>query len=583
MKKLKKLTAWMLVAVLFGSSLVPGQNIQAKQDVSKTDSRITNYGEGDGTDQEATEQQTSEEATTEQQTTEKVTTEEAATEQQTTEKVTTEQQTTTEEATTEQPTTEKPANNFVVSKLSPSKAQVIVLDPGHCGIHTGAHANGLNEEDVVLDISYGCKEYLDNYGDVTVYMTRWDRGCCQLLGLGDCLASRNYYAKQLEADFLISMHINAGASSGANVLAAYRSGYNDSIRVKTQALGKKVLERLSAFGVANRGFLLRTSGTGNRYPNGSLADYYSIVRKGVELKIPSIIIEHGYVTNLYDCNMFFRTQGQRKSLGIADAQAIISYYNLNKEVISGKFVQTKSGTYYKNSKGKKVVGWVKHQGSWYYFDKKTAKMKKGLTKVGNYTYFLSQDTGAMQAGWITVNGSTYFAKGNGVILQDTVYTIGGYNYLFNAKGQLYKKGMHSVKDGTYYVDSQNHVIPGMFKIKGKYYAFSDYDSKRLSGYQYFRGKYYYFSTTTGAMLRKRIVTIDGEKYYMGSSGTMKTGWITYKSNKYYFNSKTGKMMKGWVKIKGKFYYFDKNTGKMQKNKWIGKYYVNRKGVRTKKR
>ena len=39
----------------------------------------------------------------------------------------------------------------------------------------------------------------------------------------------------------------------------------------------------------------------------------------------------------------------------------------------------------------------------------------------------------------------------------------------------------------------------------------------------------------------------------------------------------------WKKINGKYYYFSKITGKMQKSKWIGKYYVNSKGVRTKKK
>lgn len=582
MRKIKKITSWVIIAAMFTGSFLPVQETQAGQ---YRNDEITYYGVADAENPEAGDDQ--QETNTEEPTTEDVTTEEPTTEAPTTEAPTTETPT-TETPTPETPTPEEPTptptnKKFVVSNLSPAKSKVIVIDPGHCGIHTGAAANGLREEQVVVDISYGCKNYLDNYGDVTVYMTRWGSECCASLGLGDCLASRNYYAKQLDADFLVSMHINAGSSSGANVLAAYQSGYHDSVRVKTQALGKLVLERLSAFGVANRGFLLRTSGTGNRYPNGSLADYYSIVRKGVELNLPSIIIEHGYVTSVYDANTFFRTVGQRQSLGIADAQAIVSYYNLNKAVTEGSIKKTKDGTFFKNKNGKKVVGWVKYNGAWYYFDKDTAQMKTGLITVDGERFFLNPSTGAMQAGWFTVGGATYFAKGNGVILRDNVYTIGSYNYLFNAKGKLYKKGMHTVSGGTYYVDAKRHVVPGMFKINGKYYAFSDYNSKMLTGYQNFRGKYYFFNKKTGAMVRKKIVTINGAKYYMGANGTMKTGWITIKGNKYYFSPKNGKMRKGWVKIKGKYYYFDKSSGKLQTRKWIGKYYVNRKGVRTKTR
>jgi glucan-binding YG repeat protein len=43
------------------------------------------------------------------------------------------------------------------------------------------------------------------------------------------------------------------------------------------------------------------------------------------------------------------------------------------------------------------------------------------------------------------------------------------------------------------------------------------------------------------------------------------------------------MVTGWKKISGKYYYFNKTTGKMAKSKWIGKYYVNAKGIRTKKK
>ena len=129
----------------------------------------------------------------------------------------------TEEETTENNTSQIDTDRFVVSELSPATSKVIVLDPGHCKKHSGASANGLREEVVVWDIAKACRDVLNQYGDVTVYMTRESNTCCEALKLGDCLSSRNNYAKQLDADFLISMHINAGASSGANVLAAYKS------------------------------------------------------------------------------------------------------------------------------------------------------------------------------------------------------------------------------------------------------------------------------------------------------------------------------------------------------------------------
>ena len=190
--------------------------------------------------------------------------------------------TTTEQETAEESEPALSDEEKIVSALSPITAKVIVLDPGHCSRHPGAKGNGLKEEVAVLDITKACLNHLESYGDVTVYMTREDGSCCRELELGECLIARNNYAKMLEADFLISMHLNAGWTTGANVLAAYKSGYNDNIRVETQKFGKLALKKLKALGIANRGLLLRKSGSGNRYKNGKLADYYSIVRNGVK-------------------------------------------------------------------------------------------------------------------------------------------------------------------------------------------------------------------------------------------------------------------------------------------------------------
>ena len=64
-------------------------------------------------------------------------------------------------------TTKNPENNSkipkksIISKISPSKSKTVVLDPGHCSVHTGAKANGLREEKVVLDIANACRDELN--------------------------------------------------------------------------------------------------------------------------------------------------------------------------------------------------------------------------------------------------------------------------------------------------------------------------------------------------------------------------------------------------------------------------------------
>lgn len=473
--------------------------------------------------------------------------------------------------------------DFVLTKLSPADARVIVLDPGHCKTHPGASQNGLREEEVVLDIAKACQSKLDEYGDVTVYMTRTSGACCTKLGLGDCLSARTSYGKYLDADFLISMHINAGASSGANALVAYQSGYHDNVRKETQAFGKIVLSKLQELGVANRGFLLRKSGTGNRYSNGKLADYYSIVRRGVVFNIPSMIIEHGFVTSTSDCNKFFRTKAKRTKLGKADADAIISYYDLNKKVIKGKMDEQDEGTYFVTSKGKKALGWVKYNAKWYFFDKLTGIMKTGMIEDEGKTYFLDKQTGQMKVGWIKDGSSRYFARGDGSIVKDQPYSDGVYTYLFNSSGKQLKMGLHTIKGKTYYVNKQKRVLTGALNIEGKYYLFDNETGEMRYGYVKQGSKYYYADKETGVLARNKILTVKGNKYYFGKKGARQSGWVKYKGAKYYFSTVNGKMIKGWKKIKGKYYYFSKTNGKMQKKKWIGKYYVNSKGIRTKKK
>lgn len=586
MIKMKRVMSLAMIMSMMMGSFAPSQSVLAKQNEI-----VAAYGEENTqVTSEATTQQSSTEATTQQPSTE-VTTEQPSTEmttQQSSTEVTTEQPGT--EATTEKEnsTQEKPNEEIKTSKyadtgLSPLKAKVIVIDPGHCSKHTGASGNGLKEEKVTLDISLACRDYLEDYDDVIVYLTREDGSCCAQLGVGECLAGRNNYSKLMDADFLVSMHINAGSSSGANVLAAYKSGYNDSIRKQTQDFGKIALAKLKEIGIANRGFLLRKSGSGNRYPNGSLCDYYSIVRRGVVQQIPSVIIEHGYITSSSDCSKFFKTKAKRKKVGQADAKAIVEYYNLSKNTLKGSFKEVDGETYFENANSEKMSGWVKNDGKWYYFDPETAKMSHGFVTIEDKVVYLSPSTGELITGWFTVNSTKYFSKGNGELVRNQSYSDGVYTYLFNSNGKLLKKGLHAVNGNTYYVNSKKHVVTDCVqKVSGKYYGF-DEDGKQVYGYQRINGRYYYFDLETGVMAKKKMVKLEDGTYYFGSKGVRQTGWITYKKEKYFFNISTGKMSKGWKKISGKYYYFSKKNGKMQKDKKIGKYYVNSNGVRTKKK
>jgi hypothetical protein len=86
---------------------------------------------------------------------------------------------------------------------------VIVIDPGHGGDDPGAVGNGLKEKDLTLDIGLRAKNYIVANYPATVYMTRSSDTTVSL-------SSRTSFANAQNADFFVSMHINAATDASAN-------------------------------------------------------------------------------------------------------------------------------------------------------------------------------------------------------------------------------------------------------------------------------------------------------------------------------------------------------------------------------
>lgn len=208
---------------------------------------------------------------------------------------------------------------------------VIVLDPGHDETHVGARGYGLEEEDLTLKIALYCKAVLDNYPDATVYMTR-STGACPYPGTtsGVCNEYRVTNAKNLGADVFISFHLNSSTSSTPNGAEVYypNSNYNPEAGSEGYGLATEILNNLVALGLADRGVKIRNSESSTLYPDGSLADYYGVIRNSKLNGFPGIIIEHAFLSNLSDVNNYLSLEEQFKALGEADAEAIVNYYGL---------------------------------------------------------------------------------------------------------------------------------------------------------------------------------------------------------------------------------------------------------------
>lgn len=212
---------------------------------------------------------------------------------------------------------------------------VVVLDPGHDARHCGAAGNGLREEELTLRIAQYCKEELEQYRNVTVYMTRNDGNCPDPRGNGYCMKTRCNYAASVGADLLVSIHIDAGSltRSGAMVIVAKNGVYRDDLSTKTHAVGEKILDELTKLGLASRGLYVRMSDSSDEeyhYPNGAVADWYAITRDSIKVGVPGIIVEHCFISNPSDVANFLSSEEKLKNLGVADATGIARYFNLSK-------------------------------------------------------------------------------------------------------------------------------------------------------------------------------------------------------------------------------------------------------------
>lgn len=96
---------------------------------------------------------------------------------------------------------------------------VVVLDPGHGGRDPGVVRtyNGVTyyERNIVLTIAEYCKEELEKYNGVEVYMTRTDNTSA-LMDRWE----RTQFALGKGADYIVSLHINSTASSYSSVNGA---------------------------------------------------------------------------------------------------------------------------------------------------------------------------------------------------------------------------------------------------------------------------------------------------------------------------------------------------------------------------
>ena len=216
---------------------------------------------------------------------------------------------------------------ILIPTISSANSDIIVmLDPGHGGTYdVGATGGGLRETDITWKIATEVKKILDNTEGITGILTREENTNPEIYQRGDM-------AKQYGADLMVSFHINSSVSSlprGSEVYVT-RNNRIDRFYKNSNTLAVNILDNLAAIGIPRNGSYvakLRPTESGNMYPDGSYADYYGIIRYPMNYGIPSVLIEHCFISNQYDRN-FINNDEMIKKIAQADAQAIINQKEL---------------------------------------------------------------------------------------------------------------------------------------------------------------------------------------------------------------------------------------------------------------
>jgi N-acetylmuramoyl-L-alanine amidase len=182
---------------------------------------------------------------------------------------------------------------------NPLQGKVIIVDPGHGGVDTGAPGPGhLNEKDVVLSMSLYLRDMLIEAG-AEVIMTRSEDVDLNLY-------DRPERIDRFDADLFISVHCNAHAPSAPateihGLMILYNYAHNELLAdIMLQTMAEET--ELPAFRTWRRNIAVI------RHP-----------------QIPSVLVEAGYMMHPHD-NWYILHPAGQKDLARAMMEGLKNYY-----------------------------------------------------------------------------------------------------------------------------------------------------------------------------------------------------------------------------------------------------------------
>lgn len=353
---------------------------------------------------------------------------------------------------------------------------VIALDPGHGGAASGAVADGIKEKDINLTIAKYLKQYLEEYRDVEIYMTRTK-------DVDVSLTDRVKNAVANGADVFISLHNNSATNTDAKGAVVFypNESYNPALNIEGKALAQSIQNELVALGLNDRGVQVRNSESGNRYADGKLADYYSVIYNSKNNGITGIIVEHAFLSNASDRTKYLSSNAKLKKLAQADAEGIASYYNLVYNKISKPDIELSTPsnrgirirtTEQEGAEGYRIYRSTEENSGYEmlvdttspeYVDKKIQegvtyyyKIKAYTTKSDKRVYSTSSKAaGAYTIGGTTITGIRQTSKGNFVISWEPFTGSDGFAiYRKEEDGEFKRYDTVTDPEATSYVDKK---------------------------------------------------------------------------------------------------------------------------------
>ena len=191
----------------------------------------------------------------------------------------------------------------------------IFIDPGHGGSDGGAAANGLKEKDVTLKIAKKIRSRLGNYEGVSTKMSRTTDKYISLTG-------RTNMANSWNADFFLSIHINAGGGTG----------YEDYIHssLSSTSTAGKIQNEINKAVVSETGWRNR----GKKKAN------FAVLRQS---KMPAVLTENGFIDTKSDADKL-KSNSFLNKIANGHVKGIAKHFGLKNKKGSSKKSSSKTYT-----------------------------------------------------------------------------------------------------------------------------------------------------------------------------------------------------------------------------------------------